>query len=348
MSRSPDPVFDPVATVAAAGAAAWRVLAGGRFVEVRGIESADAHKFAGSWTVDEFLRQFDGLHRLELKSSLTGAGGPEVIDLSVQMAAGGYVHFRGVAGKDGSRSGVLVVPPALALGGGTQAIEPAYQPIVRLRDSTIAGYECLARVRQTDGSISAVNAGMPVLGIGPQMAAEVRARWAGKLVGEKFLNLNLSACELGDERSVRAIADVVKEFGLERGRFRIELTEQAAIRDWDTLHRAVQRLREAGAGIVLDDFGAGHSSMVWLSELDVDGVKLDSSLLANLKSDRGRLILGGLLEMLARLQVEVVVEGIEDASDVPTLLELGAVLGQGYALGRPSLAPQIDDGSRSG
>ncbi len=347
MSQSPDPVFDPVATVAAAGAAAWRVPAGGRVVEVRGIESADAHKFAGSWTVDEFLRQFDGLHRLELKSALTGAGGPEVIDLSVQMAAGGCVHFRGVAGKDGARSGVLVVPPALALGGGPQAIEAAYQPIVRLGDNTIAGYECLARVRQTDGSISAVNAGMPVLGIGPQMAAEVNARWAGKLPGETFLNLNLSACELGDERSVRAIADVVKQFG-RRGRFRIELTEQAAIRDWDTLHRAVQRLREAGAGIVLDDFGAGHSSMVWLSELDVDGVKLDSSLLANLKSDRGRLILGGLLEMLARLQVEVVVEGIEDASDVPILLELGAVLGQGYALGRPSLAPQIDDGSRSG
>jgi len=339
MSRFPDQTFDPIATVAAAGCAAWRVSGAGRVIEVRGIEHADAHPLAGRWMLDEFLRQFDGLHRQELKSALTEAVDPDVIDLSVQMAAGGYVHFRGVAATGGSLSGVLVVPPEIAVEGGAQGIEAAYQPIVRLEDNAIAGYECLARLRRPDGSISTTSAGLPILGLGPEMADQVCAHWSGRLPVDTFLNLNLSACELGDESSVRAIADVVGRFGLRPGQFRIEVTEQAAIRDWETLHHAVRVLRESSAGIVLDDFCAGHSSMVWLSELDVDGVKLDSSLLANLKSDRGRLILGGLLEMLARLQVEVVVEGIEDVSDVPVLRELGAVLGQGYALGRPTLAP---------
>ncbi len=88
--------------------------------------------------------------------------------------------------------------------------------------------------------------------------------------------------------------------------------------------------------------------MVWLSELEFAGVKLDAGLLRNLGTQRGRLILERLLSLLGELGVEVVVEGVEDLAAIPALIELGGELAQGFALGEPVSAAQIDAGAGAG
>lgn len=348
MSDSSEQRFDPAAVASAAGVAVWRATADGASIEVHSLGDVAPHRLQGRWTVDQFIRQFDGLHRAELAASLAGGRGQAGVELVVQLASGGSVMIRGALDPRERLCGVIVSPPAGADEIRPSDVEPFYQPIVRLRDGVTVGFECLARLRKSDGSFCAVDAGHPVLGIGPSMAREVGRRWRSTMGGSLFLNLNLSACELGDPSIVRDIADEIVAAGLPSRQFRVELTEQAAVRNWRGMYEAVGVLREAGAGIILDDFAAGHSSMVWLSELDVEGVKLDSSLLRNLHSERGRTILRGLLDLLGRLEVEVVVEGIEDRTIVPDLLGLGATLGQGYALGLPSEQPQIDGSNSSG
>lgn len=296
--------------------------------------------------MDEFLLQFDGLHRRELHDRLYGGGVDGDIDLVVLTSAGGQVHFRGQGDGDRGSGGLLYLEAAGAVEDRRLQVEAVFQPIVQLDGCAVVGFECLARLRGEDGKLVGVDAAHPVTGIGPAMAREAVALINSQTDAGWFVNLNLSARELGDADAVRNIASIIGQSGCPQKRIRVELTEQAALRDRLSARAGLDEIRQAGAGVILDDFGAGHSSMMWLSELDVDGVKLDAGLLQRLDTSRGRLIVRRLISLLNELGAEVVLEGIEDDSVVPVLLELGGTLGQGFAFGQPVPADQIDVAGR--
>lgn len=342
MPIPPEPAPDLSYARHAHGAAQWRLSADGQQIELKSLGPAISHNLLGAWSIEEFGRAFDGLHRAELLQSLQATATQPDIDITVELAQGGPAHFRGKVCDDGSRQGLVLLPTPLTTQPTDAVLEAAFQPIVRLSDRTIAGYECLARLRGPDGAFVPVEAAHPVLALGPAMTRKAIAYLTAPANADHFINLNLSACEVGEQESVKAIASLLQSAELAPGRLRIELTEQAAVRDWAEVRSGISRLRQAGAGIVLDDFGAGHSSMLWLSELEVDGVKLDASFLGHLSTSRGRLILQRLLGLLSELAIESVIEGVEDEAILPVLLELGGTLGQGFALGSPAPPPHID------
>ena len=334
--------FDAVRSAVAAGAAAWRVLPDSQTIEVASWGGDGLQGLAGSWGFEEFLLQIDGLHRRELLSCLSDRDAGDDIDIVVLLSSGAQAHFRG-RGNDGhGADGLLFLETREVATDDQLSVEAVFQPIIRLSDRSVAGFECLARLRRQDGQLVPVDAAHPVLGIGTVMAREALSLLERAGEEDWFVNLNLSARELGDSDAVRGITEIITGADCRPRQIRVELTEQAALRDLVAARAGLGALREAGAGIVLDDFGAGHSSMMWLSELVVDGVKLDAGLLQNLGTEKGRLIVQRLVSLLRELEIEVVLEGVEDAGIVPTLLELGVGLAQGFALGAPVPVDQID------
>lgn len=342
MTGPTEPGDDHSFAANAAGAGEWFVGPDRQVMEIRSTSEIVPPNLVGRWAVEEFAREIDGLHRAEFLELLNQPDARGHIDLSVHLANGGAAHFRGRLCEDGAVRGLVLLPVHHGEPTAAHIVQAVYQPIVRLRDGGVAGHECLARIRQPDGSLIRVDSLHPVMNIGPNMARQAIDALKSRQSDHHFLNLNFSACELSDLKSVSAIAGMIANADLPQRMLRIEITEQAAVRDWSEIRRGIAILRDAGAGIVLDDFGAGHSSMIWLSELEVDGVKLDAAFLDQLATDRGRLILQRLLSLLADLQVEAVIEGIEDQNLIPQLIAMGGDLGQGFALGSPATEPRID------
>lgn len=122
----------------------------------------------------------------------------------------------------------------------------------------------------------------------------------------------------------------------------IEITEHAAIYDLDLLLMEIDRLRDLGARIAIDDAGAGYSGLQQIIRLRPDVIKLDMSLTKNVDKDVARRSLAAAMVQFARdTNASVVAEGIETEAELRTLKSLGVELGQGYHLGRPALAQDV-------
>ena len=120
------------------------------------------------------------------------------------------------------------------------------------------------------------------------------------------------------------------------GSFCAELSEEQIVGHPAHLVQKVQALREAGIKIALDDVGFGRSCLENLFYLSPDVIKVDKGITVGIANDLGRrAVMQRLLKMLAPLEAEVIVEGIENDADLEVLKTMGVALGQGYFLGRP-------------
>ena len=113
------------------------------------------------------------------------------------------------------------------------------------------------------------------------------------------------------------------------------LTEQAALRNAEEALETARALKRAGAGLILDDFGSGHSSFSWLEALPADGLKVDSELIARLQSPRMQAILKSVTQLASELGMSATAEGVERLEDVPAIRRLGFEYAQGFAFARP-------------
>ncbi|MBV8685596.1 MAG: EAL domain-containing protein [Alphaproteobacteria bacterium] len=164
-------------------------------------------------------------------------------------------------------------------------------------------------------------------------AAAVEAKkWAAAV----RLSFNVSAVQLCTAGSAERMLAVLGEAGMDPGRLQVEVTETALLVDFEVARRNLQSLREAGARIVLDDFGAGHASISYLREMQFDGIKLDGSLVAPVADSlRSRRLLKGVLDLCASMGLPCVAEHIETEEQMALLRELGCRDGQGFILSPP-------------
>jgi EAL domain-containing protein (putative c-di-GMP-specific phosphodiesterase class I) len=214
-----------------------------------------------------------------------------------------------------------------------------FQPIVDLQRGVTVGYEVLSRF-----------AGPPALtpdrwfkaayelGRGSELEELVlREALAARatLPINCFLSLNVAPEALLDER----VANLLRAQSLSR--IVIELTEHAAVADYDLLAHVIAEARGHGAFVAVDDAGAGYASLQHILALRPDFVKLDRALIAGLQLDEAK---AALVEMFggftSRIDSWLLAEGIEEQSELSRLAQLGVPLGQGYFLGRPS--PRMD------
>jgi EAL domain-containing protein (putative c-di-GMP-specific phosphodiesterase class I) len=215
-----------------------------------------------------------------------------------------------------------------------RAFHPVFQPIVDLRTGETLGFEALTRFDNgTRPDVQFQRAAS--LGLGADLEVvtlEAAIAAARALPAGAYLTLNVSpdtALQPGVLARVLAAADrpVV-----------LEITEHALIDDYAGL-RAMARSLPVPARLAVDDAGAGFASLRHVLELAPDIVKIDGTIVAGIDRDPARqALVAGLRFFASRRGIQLIAEGIETAPELAALTSLAVPLGQGFLLGRPTLA----------
>ncbi len=221
-----------------------------------------------------------------------------------------------------------------------EQFHPVFQPIVRLTDRCIVGYEALTRF--DDGVPPDVRfAEAAALGSGLALeAATLRAAVSvgAALPADAWLSLNASGAFVLSGR-LKPILD-----GIDRP-IVIELTEHVAVDDYPSLRRAVEALGR-GVWLAVDDAGAGFSGLRHVVELRPRVVKLDLSIVRGVDADPARQsLVAGMVHYARTTNSHLVAEGVETRAEADALARLGVELAQGYLFARPvPLEDLVEDG----
>jgi len=223
----------------------------------------------------------------------------------------------------------------------TGEIEPFYQPLIRMADTTVVGFEVLARWVHPRKGILSPDKFLPLveeLGLSTDMFIAQLERvcvTASAWPAHVRLSLNLSPRELQNEALPEAVRAVLARTGFDGSRLEVEITENALIHDSKMARGVLDGLRAMGLTVSLDDFGTGYSSLYHLRELPFDKVKIDKSFMRALATDaESARYVGAIIGLCHALGLEMTAEGIEDEPTLRRLRELGCTYGQGYLFGK--------------
>ncbi|HEX2644516.1 MAG TPA: EAL domain-containing protein [Thermoanaerobaculia bacterium] len=222
-----------------------------------------------------------------------------------------------------------------------------YQPIVCLSSRRLAGFEALLRWHHPQRGLVGPVEFIPeteenglIIPLGAWVLAEAcrqgrlwRERYPGR---EPFLGINISARQFHREGFADDVERLLEETGFPPRCLHLELTESTLLDTGEAAQSSLQRLREVGARIDIDDFGSGYSSLSYLRRLRLDSLKIDRSFVADLGRTPGGLeIVRAILTLGSSLGLEVIAEGIETAEQLDQLLALGCRYGQGFLFSPP-------------
>lgn len=220
-----------------------------------------------------------------------------------------------------------------------------YQPIIRLADRSVAGFEALLRwqhpekglVAPADFIAHSEETGLIVeLGrFALERAVTDLGHWQRyfPLKPPLFVSVNFSRRQLKDAGFEALLKTVLTGSGIADGSLHLEITESTIASD-PRMAQLMGRIRGLGAGLSIDDFGTGASTLSEFRTLPADTVKIDKSFLArhggtDLDSD-GEVVLSGIVAMARELRRAVVAEGVESEADAQLLARIGCEFGQGY------------------
>ncbi|MCH2100834.1 MAG: GGDEF domain-containing phosphodiesterase [Planctomycetes bacterium] len=234
-------------------------------------------------------------------------------------------------------------------------LETWYQPIVRLKDRTIAGYEALCRWTHPDrGPISpaefipvAENDGGLILEIGNFTLTESCKTLANIMERDGndglFMSVNLSAVQLlKDRRLTHYLEDALRKANIPPQQLKLEVTETAMMHQREQAIEALNRIKETGAQISLDDFGTGYSSLAYLKDFPISTLKIDRAFVSSVDSNKeSQSILQTIAELGKSLNLDIVAEGIETEGELEILMTLGCEYGQGWLFSKPLPASDL-------
>jgi diguanylate cyclase (GGDEF)-like protein/PAS domain S-box-containing protein len=235
-------------------------------------------------------------------------------------------------------------------------IEVHYQPIARLADMQLSGFEALVRWRHPSLGLLAPES---FLGLAEETGmirdiGRVVLNEAGRQLGiwqrayraaePLFVAVNISSSQLIEPGLVDDVKLIIGRENLARGSFKIEVTESLVMQYPERAQQILERFRELGVGLSCDDFGTGYSSLSSLRKLPFDTLKVDRNFIGpEARDERAAVILQAIIGMGHALGLAVVAEGIETQDQVDRLGQLGCDYGQGYLIGKPLTAKQVSD-----
>jgi diguanylate cyclase (GGDEF)-like protein len=224
----------------------------------------------------------------------------------------------------------------------TQGLELAYQPIVDLQSGRLVALEALARWNHPElGAVSPsefipVAEQLNLIGGLSDFLFEQALSDAQDWSPDLKLAFNLSTVQLGDVSCAGTLLSTLDRRGFSAERLQVEVTETAFLRNIGAGAANIERLRSAGVQVVLDDFGAGYSSLSYLRQIQFDLIKLDGSLLASLThTDPQASLIAAVIRLCQTLGVPCITEHIETEAQLRLLRDLGCDFGQGFYLGKP-------------
>jgi predicted signal transduction protein with EAL and GGDEF domain len=224
--------------------------------------------------------------------------------------------------------------------------EPHFQPIFRLGDSKVMGYEALIRwnhpqrglLRPLDFIKIAEDSGL-IEAIDWRLFELSCRLLAQQGPGEAFITFNVSALHLRHADFDVRILKMLERSNLAPSRLVTEVTEGALLDNPESVRAVLDRLRSVGVGAALDDFGTGYSSLSYLHSLPLRMLKIDRAFVQELdKSGSGNstTVVAAILALAHALNIQVIAEGIETQAQLDALVHMGCEMGQGYLLGSPA------------
>ncbi|MGY1608519.1 MULTISPECIES: putative bifunctional diguanylate cyclase/phosphodiesterase [unclassified Geodermatophilus] len=228
----------------------------------------------------------------------------------------------------------------------------AFQPIVSMEEQRVTGVEALLRWRHPELGEVPPREFVPVAERAG-VIAELQ-RWALReactttaalpaVRGVPLrLGVNISAAHVAARTLVEDVAGALSDSGLEPERLVLEITEATVLADGDSAAGDVSALRLMGVHVALDDFGTGSSSLVQLTRLPIDVLKLDRAMVSRVDRDRqSRALCESVVTIGRTLRLDVVAEGVETPAQLGVLRGMGIGFAQGFLLSRPLPAAEL-------
>ena len=229
-----------------------------------------------------------------------------------------------------------------------EQFELHYQPIVKLANRQLVGFEALIRWQHPEKGFMPPSDFIPlaestglIVPIGwwvLRKACEQMVIWQQQHSESNlmFISVNVARKQFSQPYAGDIIAQILQETGLDPRYLKLEITESEIIENINVVRQSAIKLKELGVQLSMDDFGTGYSSLSYLHCLPVDTLKIDRSFVENIEVDLHQLELVKAITTLAEVfNLDIVAEGIEREKQSAQLLDLGCEYGQGYLFSKP-------------
>lgn len=342
------------ALVARIGGDEFTILLRGELAEVRAAEIAGAVAtlIEEPFTVNgESVRIGTSIGVAFGEPALRGAELIRRADVAMYVAKHGtgreaYEFYRIELDQAEARRALLVEDLEEALA--TNQIRLVFQPVVRTAGgSDLVGVEALVRWEHpTLGPIAPPELleATRIARLGAELhrhialgSTQMLSNWLRRFPNAStFVTINASPEDLGSSHLVPNVIEAVRTHGVRPAQVFVEISEQLVSPDAPGVMSNIHALRKAGVRLLLDDFGEGQTSLSYIHELPVAGIKLDRKLVVNaLRSETDRIVIESIVALCKRLGLVVIAEGIETQEHMEVVCAVGCEMAQGYHLGVP-------------
>lgn len=225
-------------------------------------------------------------------------------------------------------------------------IVPFFQPKVDINTGEVVAAEALARWINADGKIIPPFEFIPVCEQTGMIIELDEIIWEKSLQFLRHridnglscvpISVNFSRFHLLDQNFFEKVNILVKKYDIPADLIEFELTESAVFDNLNTIFRIINQFHEAGFKVSMDDFGSGYSSLNMLKDIPIDVLKIDKEFL-NQSTDntRQQIIFSAIIQMANKLNIKVVVEGVETKEHVQLMKDSGCSIAQGYFYSKP-------------
>ncbi|MFC4278663.1 putative bifunctional diguanylate cyclase/phosphodiesterase [Achromobacter aloeverae] len=235
-----------------------------------------------------------------------------------------------------------------------QEFELHYQPKFRAPDGPLTGVEALLRWRHPkrgmimpDDFIPLAERTGQIVTIGEWVIDEAcrqLADWRARGRTDLTMAVNISPVQFAHANFIAAVRGAMERHRIGADLLVLEITETTAMRDVEASLATLRQLRELGVRISIDDFGTGYSSLLYLKRLPASELKIDRGFISDLTADsEDAAIVSSIIALGETLNLNIVAEGVETDDQQALLTQLGCDSLQGYLLGRPAPARDIED-----
>lgn len=233
-------------------------------------------------------------------------------------------------------------------------IQVYLQPKCSVSGHDIIGAEALSRFCDEEGNVLSPASYVPVLeqaGLISRLdlyvlekVVELLANWKKK--GRRLfpISVNLSSVDLEEEAFLEVMDQVVERSGVERCYIEFELTETVLVQNLDYIIGCLQKLRNMGYRIALDDFGSGYNSLYVLGQVPANVIKFDRGfVLHSISNEMGLTILSNLVNTFKEVKFEVLCEGVETEEEKEKIVSCGCDVIQGYLYDKPLVIEKFEE-----
>ena len=228
-----------------------------------------------------------------------------------------------------------------------------FQPQFRTTDRDLRGVEALIRWKDDTGDMISPAVFIPIaekngtiVPIGTWVIEEslkAYADWRRKYHYPLIMSINISAIQYKQPDFIEKLLQILEKYDISPYEIELEITESILIDDFTEITERLAILRDIGIKISLDDFGTGFSSLSYLKGLPIDTLKIDKSFIDTVITDENtRIITESIIYMVKKLGFETIAEGVETEEQFKYLNEISCDIIQGYYLGKPMPAADIE------